>query len=170
VELARKHHLPKVVIDVIQQHHGTTLIRYFYLRAKESGNRPPKGSNPASFVARSGSQDPFLPNAAAVPASESAYRYDGPKPQFKESALIALADSLEAASRSLKQVTRESLGELVDSIFHERLVDGQLDNAPLTYAELAQIKESFISTLLNMLHSRVAYTPAGEGKTEGLKG
>jgi membrane-associated HD superfamily phosphohydrolase len=105
-----------------------------------------------------------------VPIAESIYRYDGPKPQFKECALIALADSLEAASRSLKQVTRESLGELVDSIFHERIVDGQLDNAPLTYAELAQIKESFISTLLNMLHSRVAYPPAGEGKTEGLKG
>jgi hypothetical protein len=170
MELARKHHLPKVVIDVIQQHHGTTLIRYFYLRAKEGGNRPPKGSGPASFVARSGSQDPFPPTAAAVPAAESVYRYDGPKPQFKECALIALADSLEAASRSLKQVTRESLGELIDTIYRERIADGQLDDAPLTFAELAQSKKSFIFTMLNMLHSRVAYPPAGEGKTEGLKG
>ena len=169
LELARKHRLPKVVTDVIQQHHGTTLIRYFYLRAKGGGTRPSAGSGATPNIARSGSQDPFPP-AAAVPIAESIYRYDGPKPQFKESALIALADSLEAASRSLKQVTRESLGELIDSIFHERIVDGQLDEAPLTYAELAQVKESFISTMLNMLHSRVAYPPAGDGKTEGLKG
>jgi putative nucleotidyltransferase with HDIG domain len=161
VELARKHRLPKVVVDVIEQHHGTTLIRYFYLRAKGGGIRSSAGGSSAPFAARSGSQDPFLPTPAAVPIAESIYRYDGPKPQFKESALIALADSLEAASRSLKQVTRESLGELIDSIFHERIVDGQLDEAPLTYAELAQIKESFISTMLNMLHSRVAYPPAG---------
>ena len=83
---------------------------------------------------------------------------------------LALADSLEAASRSLKQVTRESLGELIDTIYRERIADGQLDDAPLTFAELAQSKKSFIFTMLNMLHSRVAYPPAGEGKTEGLKG
>jgi hypothetical protein len=122
------------------------------------------------MAARSGSQDPFVSTAAAVPIAESVYRYDGPKPQFKESVLIALADTVEAASRSLKQVTRESLSELIDTIFRERIADGQLDAAPLTFAELARSKESFISTLLNMLHSRVAYPPVGEGKTEEPKG
>jgi putative nucleotidyltransferase with HDIG domain len=168
VELARKYRLPKVVIDVIQQHHGTTLIRYFYLRAKESSAHAAKGGAASSIAAKSGSPEP-LPPTAAPPIPESAYRYEGPKPQFKESALIALADTMEAASRSLKQVTRESLADLVDSIFRERIGDGQLDDAPLTFAELARIKESFISTMLNMLHSRVAYPPASEGKTEGLK-
>jgi hypothetical protein len=170
VELARKHRLPKVVIDVIEQHHGTTLIRYFYLRAKEGSTRPPKAGGPAPMAARSGSQDPLVSAATAVPIVESVYRYDGPKPQFKESVLIALADTVEAASRSLKQVTRESLSELIDTIFRERIADGQLDAAPLTFAELARSKESFISTLLNMLHSRVAYPPVGEGKTEEPKG
>jgi cyclic-di-AMP phosphodiesterase PgpH len=152
VELAQKHRLPKVVLDVIRQHHGTTLLRYFYQRAKNGGSHPP-----AADATKTGSRNPFPPPPAV---EENAYRYEGPKPQFKESAIIALADTVEAASRSLKEITRESLEELIDSVYRDRIADGQLDDAPLTFAELARIKESFIFTMLNMLHSRVAYPPA----------
>ncbi|MBL4576418.1 MAG: hypothetical protein JKY51_10050 [Opitutaceae bacterium] len=89
--------------------------------------------------------------------SETTYRYDGPKPRFKESAIIFLADSIEAASRSLKKVTPQNVEELISQIFADRMQDGQLDESPLTIAEIAKIKESFVFTLLNSLHSRIAY-------------
>lgn len=134
--LAEKHHLPRSVRDVIEQHHGTTLVRYFYERAR---------INPAA--------------PGAQPPAETDFRYDGPKPQFKECAVISLADGVEAASRSLRQTTADQLRQLIDRIIRDRLDDGQLDEAPLTLAELAQIKESFTQSLLNMLHGRVAYPP-----------
>ncbi len=155
VELAHRHKLPRAVIDVIQQHHGTSLIRYFYERAKIGSVAPFPLAGTAlpgqENVKAADSREPF--NAVA----ESTYRYDGPRPQFKESAVVSLADAIEAASRSLRRVTPQHLGELIDSIFRDRISDGQLDEAPLTFAELAQIKSSFTFTLLNMLHSRVAY-------------
>jgi membrane-associated HD superfamily phosphohydrolase len=98
-----------------------------------------------------------------VPVSETTYRYDGPKPQFKESAIIHMADGVEAASRSLRKITPQHLAELIDQIFHERIEDGQLDECPLTFEEITKIKSSFNFTLLNMLHSRVAYPPAESG-------
>jgi hypothetical protein len=156
VDLALKHHLPRTIVDVIQQHHGTTLIQSFYQRALSSESRPPfpGGSTPPVPGA---SRDPFPPGEP--PVCETTYRYDGPKPQFKESAIIMLADGVEAATRSLRRVTPQHLGELIDQIFRSRADDGQLDEAPLTFADLNQIKSSFTFTLLNMLHSRVAYSP-----------
>lgn len=136
VVLAREYNLPRAIIDVIQQHHGTSLIQFFYRKACHSA--PPM----------------------KVPESE--YRYAGPKPQFKESAIISLADTIEAATRSLRTVTPKNLTELLDRLFQERLADGQLDEAPLTLEELAKIKTSFTFTLLNMLHSRVAYAGADQ--------
>ncbi len=150
VTLAQKHRLPRAVIDVIQQHHGTSLVRFFYERAVAA------------------SRTPFSPNDTP-PVAKDDYRYDGPRPQFKESAVISLADAVEAASRSLRKVTPQHLGELIESIFRDRIADGQLDEAPLTFAELAQIKSSFTFTLLNMLHARVAYaegTEDGDQKSE----
>ena len=88
---------------------------------------------------------------------ESTYRYDGPRPAFKESAIIFFADGVEAASRSLKKVTQPAIEELIDSMFKSRIEDGQLDECPLTFKELHQIRSSFTYTLLNMLHSRVEY-------------
>ena len=88
---------------------------------------------------------------------ESTYRYDGPRPRFKESAIIFFADSVEAAARSLPKVTHHSVEELLDSIFQDRLEDGQLDECPLTLEEVATIKKSFLKTTLNMLHSRIEY-------------
>jgi cyclic-di-AMP phosphodiesterase PgpH len=154
VDLALKHRLPKAVIDVIQQHHGTTLIQSFYQRARSSESRPPLplpgGDRPASAA------------GLDTRVCETTYRYDGPRPTFKESAIVMLADGVEAATRSLRRVTPQHLGELIDQIFKNRLEDGQLDGAPLTFTDLSQIKSSFTFTLLNMLHARVAYSPAAE--------
>ena len=96
---------------------------------------------------------------------ESTYRYDGPKPAFKESAIIFFADSVEAASRTLKKVTQPNVEELIDRIFKDRIEDGQLDNCPLTFQELDQIRKSFIYTVLNMLHARVEYPKSDAEKT-----
>ncbi len=141
LEIARDHRLPKVIRDVIRQHHGTTLVKYFYFQAKQKSKQAnlPYGESEI--------QEP----------DESTYRYDGPRPRFKESAIIFFADSVEAAARSLPKVTHHSVEELLDSIFQDRLEDGQLDECPLTLEEVATIKKSFLKTTLNMLHSRIEY-------------
>jgi cyclic-di-AMP phosphodiesterase PgpH len=169
VELAQRHQLPRKVIDVIQQHHGTTLVRYFYQRAVEASRAPfatitqlRKGPVEVTTTAAPTPNTP-LPE-------EHPYRYDGPKPQCKESAIISLADGVEATTRSLRQVRTEDLQETINRIVGDRISDGQLDEAPLTLEEITRIKNSFQFTLLNMLHSRVAYpaverpaqTPAAE--------
>jgi hypothetical protein len=158
VDLALQHKLPKAVIDVIQQHHGTTLIQSFYQRARSNEGRLAALAEGAPANATA---DPF-PRGLESRVCETTYRYDGPKPQFKESAIIMLADGVEAATRSLRRVTPQHLGELIDQIFTSRLEDGQLADAPVTLAELTQIRSSFAFTLLNMLHARVAYSPDAE--------
>ena len=160
-ELAAKHRLPHAVIDVIEQHHGTTLVRYFYQRAVAQSRAPfacETTPSPANSDRRLGSDNGGT--ATAVP--EADFRYDGPRPQSKESAIISLADGVEAASRSLRQTTPGQLSELIDRIVRDRIDDGQLDESPLTFQELTRIKNSFQFTLLNMLHGRVAYPPAAE--------
>ena len=166
VDLALKHRLPKAVLDVIQQHHGTTLIQSFYQRARQSESHPPMpvaGERPAAAASPAGDNAPGLETRVC----ETTYRYDGPRPQFKESAIVMLADGVEAATRSLRRVTPQHLGELIDQIFANRQEDGQLDGAPLTFAELSQIKSSFTFTMLNMLHGRVAYSPAADKPDAG---
>ncbi len=152
VEIARTEKLPKVIIDVIQQHHGTSLIKYFYHQAQKQrhldlGDKDNKTT------------DPQLANGSI---NQSTYRYDGPRPRFKESAIIFFADAVEAASRSLKKITQPAIEEMIDGIFESRIKDGQLDECPLTFVELNQIKTSFTRTLLNMLHSRVEYPKDSE--------
>lgn len=132
VDLGFTYKLPRPVIDIIRQHHGTNLIRFFYHKALNQAENPSQ-------------------------VQESTYRYDGPKPQFKESAVILLADSIEAASRSLSKVTPQTVEELIDNIFAANINDGQLNECPITIAEIATVRESFIFTLLNSLHSRIAY-------------
>ncbi len=154
VELALKHHLPRAVIDAIQQHHGTTLVRYFYDRACEL-SRAPFASE------RSKAKSAGAPAEPPPALAEAAVRYAGPKPQLKDTAIISLADGVEATTRSLRQVNADDLHATIDRIVAERIADGQLDHAPLTLEEIGRIKESFQFTLLNMLHGRVAYnTPA----------
>ena len=146
VEMARKYSLPKVVIDVIRQHHGTSLIRYFYFQALNEAKEKAKQDDENS--------------AAHVTIDQSNYRYDGPSPQFKEAAILFLADSVEAASRSLKKVTQQNIEDLIDSIIANATADHQLDQSPLSYQELAKIRSSFIMSILNMLHSRIEYPKA----------
>ena len=140
VDLGFTYKLPRPIIDIIRQHHGTNLIRYFYFKAQQQAEAS---------------------GATATDVQQSTYRYDGPKPQFKESAVILIADSLEAASRSLAKVTPNNVEELVDNIMEVNIKDGQFDECPITLAEIAKIKESFIFTLLNSLHTRIAY-PKGK--------
>jgi cyclic-di-AMP phosphodiesterase PgpH len=153
VELARRHNLPKAVIDVIEQHHGTTLVRFFYQRAVDASRAP--------FPTKDAHVDSSPPFPPAAMIDEAPFRYDGPKPHSKESAVIHLADGIEAASRSLREVTAAQLGALIERIVRERTAEGQLDEAPLTFDEITKIKSSFSFTLLNMLHARIAY-PGGE--------
>jgi cyclic-di-AMP phosphodiesterase PgpH len=167
VELAHKHGLPRAVVDVIQQHHGTTLVRYFYQRAIEASRAP------FATTRKRGSITEITPAATPPPAAapdQAVYRYDGPKPQSKESAIISLADGVEATSRSLRQVTAEDIQETINRIVAERIAEGQLDEAPLTLEEITRIKNSFQFTLLNMLHSRVAYPPAAAGDSRQESG
>lgn len=148
VNIGLHNKLPRPIIEVIRQHHGTNLIRFFYHKAIQQEEA--KGGTPADV-------------------HESTYRYDGPKPQTKESAVILIADSLEAASRSLHKVTPTKVEELVDKIMSVNIEDGQLDENPITLSDLSKIRESFTFTLLNSLHTRIAYPdqkPADANKTD----
>lgn len=133
VELARKLKLPRIIRDIIQQHHGNTLVRYFYQKAKEK-------------------YDPEMQKI-----EEERYRYPGPRPQTREAALVLLADSVEAASRSLKSPSKESLKKVINDIFENTLQDGQLDDCEFTLKELRIIASSFHSTLYSIYHHRVSY-------------
>ncbi len=150
LEMAQEAKLPQVIIDVIEQHHGTTLIKYFYNRAVERRRQPSLG------IVADDTKAP-MPSADASEVDEAAYRYEGPRPRFKESAIIFFADAIEAASRSLKKVNPQNVEEMVGNIMRDRIEDGQLDEAPITMSELGIIRESFEFTLMNMLHSRVEY-------------
>jgi cyclic-di-AMP phosphodiesterase PgpH len=154
VVLARQYGMPKIVTDVIQQHHGTTLIQYFYYMALQRQ----KDANDSLETPEGESK------IEMDEVSQSNYRYDGPKPQCLESAIVMLADTIEAASRSLKKVTPQSIEDFVDHMVQGRVEDGQLDDAPITLRQLALIRESFNFTLLNMLHSRIEYPKGEPGK------
>ncbi|MFC1467894.1 HDIG domain-containing metalloprotein, partial [Verrucomicrobiota bacterium] len=138
-ELARRYRLPEQIIEGIREHHGTSLVSYFYHRAKTQ------------------SED------SDTVVQETDYRYAGPRPVTKEMAILALADSVEAASRSLEKATPNRIASLVDEIVDKKVRDRQLANSELTLAQLTEIKNSFVFTLTNMLHGRVAY-PKDEDK------
>jgi hypothetical protein len=151
IQLARQYKLPRIIREVIQQHHGTTLIQYFYYKAIEQQR------------AASSIEEATIPNAPRIEldkVNDATYRYEGPIPQFAESALIMLADSIEAASRSLRKPTPHGIEQLVDKIVAARLEDGQLDATPITFHQLAGVRRNFSFTLLNMLHARVEYPQA----------
>jgi cyclic-di-AMP phosphodiesterase PgpH len=132
-EIAKELKLPKKIKDIIEQHHGSSLVRYFYHKAKEQ-------------------YDPEMQTIG-----EENYRYPGPSPQSKEAALIMLADSVEAASRSLKSPTRENLKRVITEIFENYLQDGQLDECDFSLRELRAIATSYHTTLFAIYHPRVEY-------------
>ncbi len=131
--LARQHNLPQCFIDIIFEHHGTTLIKYFYTKqlAEVGGN----------------------PNDV----DENAFRYPGPKPQSKEAAIIMLADSIEAASRTLEDNSEETIRKMVNRIAADKTSDNQFDECSLTFHELSLIKLKFIEILKATYHNRIKY-------------
>ncbi len=146
VDLAVRHKLNREILDVIQQHHGTSLVYYFYRRAIDQQEAVKK-------LAAEGKAD-----ASEVPeVKESAFRYQGPLPSTRESAIISLADAVESASRSLQKPTPQKIESLIDDIILSRLKDYQLDDCDLRMFELTLIKESFAKTLRTALHRRIPY-------------
>jgi putative nucleotidyltransferase with HDIG domain len=133
VSLARKAGLPEQFVDIIKEHHGTTLVYYFYRKALEA----------------------FGGDKSQV--DEKKFRYAGPKPRSKESAIIMICDSVEAAVRSLDTVTEETVGELATRLIREKVEDGQFDDSLLTYEEMAIMKATLVKTLVAFTHRRVKY-------------
>ncbi len=135
VELARQHHLPEPIIDLIEQHHGTTLVEYFYHEAaKRSGCGPD-----------------------AARALECSFRYPGPRPQSKEAGVLMLSDAVESAGRTLSEPTPGRIEGLVGELIDKRLRDGQLDECGLTLREIADVRESLVKSLIGIYHGRVKY-------------
>nr|WP_249310354.1 HD family phosphohydrolase [Bacillus sp. FJAT-49736] len=128
-KMLRKHKMPKEIVDIAEQHHGTTLLKYFYVKAME--------------------EDPNV--------EKETFRYPGPKPQTKEIAIISIADSVEAAVRSMSHPSPEQIKEIIHNIVQDRLQDGQLNECDLTLKELEVIKKTFCETLNGIFHSRIEY-------------
>jgi putative nucleotidyltransferase with HDIG domain len=149
VDLALKYGLNQEIMDVIQQHHGTSLVYFFFKRAQQQQED-----------ARAGGKIMNIREEDIPEVREESFRYSGPRPQTKECAIISLADSIESASRSLERITPQKIDQLVDDIIERRLTDGQLKECDLTMRELEEVAESVKHTLQSMMHSRVAY-PGG---------
>lgn len=146
LEIAKEFRLPKIVLDLIAQHHGTSLVQYFYNQYADE-------------------LDPSM-------AVEHQFRYPGPKPQTKEAAIVMLADSVEAASRAMTKPTPAKIELVVNRVIAEKLRDGQLDECELTFQELSSITGSFVRALLGTMHARIEYPDAGstEGKKTAVNG
>ena len=133
VELARRRHLPRPILDAIEQHHGTRLITFFYKRAQEQ-------CDPDTHEVR-----------------EEKYRYPGPRPQNKVMGVLMLADGVEAASRTLTDPSPVKIRTLIRTIFEDCLKDGQLDQTDLTLSDVKKVGEAFFRVLTNLFHQRVDY-------------
>lgn len=145
VSLALLCKLPRAVTDIIKQHHGTGPVAYFLHKAKLQNQIEKKREGRPGFP------------GSAAPVNESDFRYPGPKPQFREAAIVMIADAIEAASRSLVKPTPHHIRDLISDIIRGKLLDGQFDECGLTLAELNRLRESFIFTITSMFHSRIAY-------------
>jgi len=134
-ELARQYNLPRPIVDLIAEHHGTTLVEYFYRRATERQQHDPNGTE----------------------IDEQTYRYPGPRPSTRESAVLMLSDAVESASRALTEPTPARIASLVHDLAMKRLLDGQFDECSLTLEELELIEQSLVKSLTAMYHGRVKY-------------
>jgi putative nucleotidyltransferase with HDIG domain len=152
VELAREFNLPRPLWHFIESHHGTTLVEYFYHRARRQAEA-------ASFAAGGGSV-PGVESGSAP--SEIEYRYPGPKPRTKEAAIIMLCDAVESASRTISDPTPGRIEALVQAIATKRLMDGQFDECDLTLRELSTIADAVSKTLASIYHGRIAYPGESE--------
>jgi cyclic-di-AMP phosphodiesterase PgpH len=135
-DLARQNGLPESIVDFIQQHHGTTLVEYFYRQANQKkAQENPEGGE----------------------LDETSFRYPGPKPQTREAGVLMVADAVESASRALKEPTPSRIENLVEEISMKRLLDGQFDESGLTLEEVRKIGESLVKSLTAVYHGRVKY-------------
>lgn len=134
VEMAEQYNLPRKLIDFIEQHHGTTLVEYFF---REAANRADEDHR--------------------TDADESTFRYPGPRPQSKETGVMMLSDAVESASRTLSEPTPARIQSLVHEITLKRVHDGQFDECGLTMSEIRQVQESLVKSLLAVHHGRVKY-------------
>lgn len=155
VDLALKYNLCQEIIDVIQQHHGTSLVFYFFKRAQQQQED-----------ARAGGKIMNIREEDIPEVREESFRYSGPRPQTREAAIISLADCIESASRSLDRVTPQKIDQLIRDLIDKRLIDGQLKECDLTMRELEEVCESFRNTLQSMMHSRIAYPEDKERSTK----
>ena len=142
LEMARQHRLPQEMFDFIAQHHGTSLISYFYHRAKQM-------------------EDPDIPEV-----DERDYRYPGPKPQTRETAICMLADGIEAASRAMRNPTPARLKGLVQKMINKAFTDGQLDECDLTLRDLNEIAKALTRILTGIFHQRPEYPDQGEDRRQ----
>ncbi len=147
IEMAKKARLPREIISFIPEHHGTSTMAFFYHKALQD-----------------------IPASARKNIRKSDFQYPGPIPQSKETAIVMIADSLEAASRSLDEVSSESLDELIRKIVNSKLAENQLDQSGLTIGDLEVIKASFKEVLLSSLHQRPKYPKPEDTKALELSG
>ncbi|MBN1558430.1 MAG: HDIG domain-containing protein [Lentisphaerae bacterium] len=159
VSLAMLHKLPPPVLDVIQEHHGTSVLSYFHHKAK---------TQRSAEAAETNGGDPK--DGAAATVDDGEFRYGGPRPTTRESAIIALADGVEAASRSMEKSTPAHIEGLVEDIINTKLLDGQLDLCDLKLSELRKVRNAFVFTLTNMLHGRVPYPKDEDRDKQPAKG
>lgn len=144
VEMAKEYRLPRALWAFIAQHHGTTLVEYFY----HAANRARRQDEPE--------------------ISETEFRYPGPKPLTREVAIVMLSDGVESAVRAMQQPTPARIEQLVSSIAQKRLIDGQFDECDLTFRDLETIERSLVKSLCGIYHARIQYpTKAGEGASAG---
>lgn len=154
VDLALRSKLNPRIIDAISQHHGTTLVEYFYQRAR----RQERDARAGGSLMNVRPED--------IPAvSEESFRYPGPKPRTIEAVILGLADAAESASRSLERPTLQRIDDLVHDILQDRITDGQYDEADVTLAQLQEIAATLVSSLGSMLHSRITYRRRDEAAT-----
>lgn len=132
LEMAEKAKLPQEIKDMIAQHHGTTLVKYFYLTMKNNAEDPDS-------------------------VKEEDYRYPGPKPKTREAGIMMLADSVEAAVRSIPDPTQGKVEAMVYKIFKDKLEDGQLDECDITFNDVSRIRKNFLKTFSSIYHERIEY-------------
>jgi putative nucleotidyltransferase with HDIG domain len=145
VELAREYRLPRSLLGYIETHHGTTLVEYFFDRARREAEE----------------------DEDDAPPQEIEYRYPGPKPRTKEQAILMICDAVESATRTMPDPTPARIQSLVHHLATKRLMDGQFDECSLTLAELNSIEEAVTRTLASIYHGRIAYPTADAGDTRG---
>lgn len=131
-EMAKEYKLPKIIRDIIEEHHGTSIVKYFYLTMKNSSEK--------------------IENV-----NEDDFKYSGPIPKTKESGIIMLADGVEAAVRSINEPDEFKITQMIDNIFKDRLNEGQLDDCDLTLRDISKIKKAFLTVLIGIYHHRIEY-------------